>query len=160
MPACKKINKKLNEGPIVTLSLPSYSCIIIPLDCDSCFFLITIEPHRILSVSLGMNFNAAFLVSCINMWFQYVSPVWPLYFLCLPDFVLAVVSCYICCNSFPSPYSLPEMLHCSEVKFIYFVILSLHYWHSALFSPSNSGCSHSLNIVSKLTELFCFVLQN
>lgn len=43
--------------------------------CDKCFFLITTEAHRILSVSLGLNFNATFPVSCVNTWSQYVAPV-------------------------------------------------------------------------------------
>lgn len=124
------------------LSLPSDSCFIIPLDCViNAFFLITIEAHRILSVSLGMNFNAAFPVSCVNMWTQYISLVWPFYFPFLPNFVLAVVSFYICCTFFPSPSR-----NVTALKFVYFVIYS-QILTFCISSLCNSSCSCFLNIV-------------
>lgn len=135
--------------------MPSHSCIITPLGCVIIifFFLITIKVQRILYHWVWTLMLLSW-GSCVNMWSQYVSPVWPLYFLFLPDFVLAVVSCYICCKLFSIPLLLARNV--TIMKFVY-------------FSPFLTSCIIFLYVIQavhillstvsndKLTDiLFCF----
>lgn len=122
LPKCR--NSRL-WVPKVALSLPSHGCNIATLDRVMDAFPVNWEHIGFLV------WTQCELQSCapreLGRHAQCVFPVWPSCFLFLPNFVPLVASHCVCCK-------LSHLTPSPETPLLWnMLVLSLHFWYSALF---------------------------